>query len=83
MGHLEQERKEVLAMLELYATQLDHAVSVLVSFYFNNLVMKAITLKYTYLYELRINNMIKFIFFQRLVLSEEAKSFRALMLIVE
>ena len=72
MGHLERGRKEVLAILELYATQLDHAVSVLVSFYFKNLVMKAITLKY--IYELRINNMIKLIYFQRLVLSEEARS---------
>ena len=72
MGHLERGRKEVLAILELYVTQLDHAVLVLVSVYFKNLIMKAIILKY--LYELRINNMIKFIFFQRLVLSEEAKS---------
>ena len=57
MGHLEQGRKEVLAMLELYATQLDHAVAALVSFYFETLLMQSITL---YLYGMRINNMIKF-----------------------
>ena len=38
MGHLEQGWKEVPAMLELYATQLDYAASVLVSFVFRNLV---------------------------------------------